>query len=167
MEEKYIQLSENNLLKLGIKDKDGKPTGEYLEFDLEDIELPLKYQELINIIKKNNIDYRNKLVIIDKKQDYKPKGQYISNNDMERIKATQDYYKKQVDAYNVFLGDGGVQKLLNGRKIGWTTLQEVDEIIEKQIAKYFDNTMANITKKVKEKYGNFNVKKEDTLEVVE
>ena len=52
----------------------------------------------------------------------------------------------------MFLGESGVQKLLNGRKLGWTTLQEIDEIIEKQIAPHLDMSMDNITKKVKEKY---------------
>ena len=91
----YIQLNEDSILRLGIKDKKGQPTGEVLEFDLEDIELPLKYQELINLIRKNDIDYRNKLLIIEKKQDFKEKGQYLSNNQKEEIKVTNEYYKKQ------------------------------------------------------------------------
>ena len=52
----------------------------------------------------------------------------------------------------MFLGERGVEKLLNGRKIGWTTLQEIDEIIEKQIAPYLQTNMDDITKKVKDKY---------------
>ena len=66
----------------------------------------------------------------------------------------------------MFLGENGVQKLLNGRKVGWTTLQEIDEIIEKQISPYFDKAIDKITKKVKEKYGNFNIKKEEQTEVI-
>ena len=53
----------------------------------------------------------------------------------------------------MFLGDNGVQKLLNGRKLGWTTLQEIDDIIDKQISPYIDIDMERITNKVKEKYG--------------
>ena len=45
--ERYIQLNKDNILRLGIKTNDGKDTGEILEFDLEDIELPLRYQELL------------------------------------------------------------------------------------------------------------------------
>ena len=165
MEEKFIQLNEDSILRLEIRDKKGNPTGEHLEFDLEDIELPLKYQELVNIINKNNVDLRNEFLIIDKRQDVK--GKYLSKNEEDKIKYIQGYFKKQIDAYNMFLGENGVQKLLNGRKVGWTTLQEVDEIIEKQIAPYFENTMDKITKKVKEKYGHFDIKKEEKVEVVE
>lgn len=166
MKDNFIQLKEDNVLRLGIKDKNGNPTGEHLEFDLEDIELPLKYQELLEQIKKNNKNLKNEFIIIDKRQDVKGKKLY-SKNEEDKIKVLQDYFKKQVEAYNMFLGENGVQKLLNGRNIGWTTLEEIDDIIATQISPYFDNTIEKITKKVKEKYGNFKVKKEDEIEVVE
>ena len=39
-EENYIQLKENNdTLKLRIRDKNGKDTGEFLEFNLEDFNI--------------------------------------------------------------------------------------------------------------------------------
>ena len=66
----------------------------------------------------------------------------------------------------MFLGPRGVEKLLNGRKFTWTTLQEIDEIIEKQIAPHLDISMKNITEKVKEKYGQA-VKRTEEIEVVE
>ena len=74
-----------------------------------------------------------------------------------RIKGTNHafvdfFFNKEIEIYNIFLGDRGVQKLLNGRKFGWTTLQEIDEIIEKQIAPHLDVNMEDITKKIKEKY---------------
>ena len=53
MEERFIQLEDSDVLRLGIKTKDGIDTGEVLEFDLADIELPLRYQELIEKDKKN------------------------------------------------------------------------------------------------------------------
>jgi hypothetical protein len=52
----------------------------------------------------------------------------------------------------MFLGENGVKKLLNGRKLGWTTLKEIDEIIEKQISPYIDVDMKKITDKVKNKF---------------
>ena len=66
----------------------------------------------------------------------------------------------------MFLGDKGIEKLLNGRKFTWTTLQEIDEIIEKQIAPHIDINMKKITDKVKEKYGQTTNKNED-IEVIE
>lgn len=147
----FIQLKKDSILRLGIKTNDGKDTGEYLEFDLEDIELPLRYQELLEKDKKNKENVRNQMLIIDKRQDVKGK-KLMSKNEEDKIRALNEFFKKEVEIYNMFLGDNGMQKLLNGRKLGWTSLQEIDEIIEKQITPYLDLSMTKITDKVKEKY---------------
>lgn len=166
MTDNFIQLNKNDVLRLGIRTEDGKDTGEYLEFDLEDIELPLRYQDLIEKDKKNKEQLRNQMLIIDKRQDVKGK-KLLSKNEEDKIKALNEFFNKEVEVYNMFLGENGVQKLLNGRKIGWTTLQEIDEIIEKQVAPHLDLSMTNITKKVKEKYGQAVKKSEEQIEVVE
>jgi len=152
MTDNFIKLNENNILRLKIKTSDGKETGEILEFDLEDIELPLKYQDLLEKDKKNKENLRNQIVIIDKRQDVKGK-KLLSKNEEDKIKVLNEFFNKEVEIYNIFLGENGVQKLLNGRKLGWTSLQEIDEIIEKQITPYLDVNMKSITEKVKEKYG--------------
>jgi len=152
MKENYIQLKKSDVLRLGIRDEEGKDTGEFLEFNLEDIELPLRYQELLEKDKKNKENLRNQMVIIDKREDVKGK-KLLSKNEEDKIKAVNDFFKKEIEVYNMFLGENGVQKLLNGRKFGWTTLQEIDDIIDKQIAPYLDTNMESITNKIKEKYG--------------
>ena len=76
----------------------------------------------------------------------------MSSNEEAKLKLLNDFYKEQTEIYNMFLGENGVQKLLNGRKLRWTTLKEIDEIIEKRIAPKLDITLENITKKIKEKY---------------
>ena len=151
MTDNIIKLNKNSILRLGIQTADGKDTGEVSEFDLEDIELPLRYQELIEKDKKNKEYLRNQMVIIDKRQDVKGK-KLLSKNEEDKIKAIDEFFKKEVEIYNMFLGENGVQKLLNGRKLGWTSLQEIDEIIEKQISPYIDINLTDITKKIKEKY---------------
>lgn len=151
MTDNFIQLNKSNVLRLGIKDSEGKDTGEVLEFDLEDIELPLRYQELLEQDKKNKEHLRNQMLMIDKKEDVKGK-KLMSKNEEDKIKALNEFFKKEVEVYNMFLGERGVEKLLNGRKLGWTTLQEIDEIINKQISPYLDLTMTNITDKIKSKY---------------
>lgn len=154
-----IGLKNENILKLEIVDEKGNSTGEYLEFDLEDIEIPFKYQEIIERLKKSRQNLKNQFTIIEKKQDHKGK-KLMSSNEEEKLKALNNFYKEQVEIYNIFLGENGVQKLLNGRKLRWTTLSEIDELIEKQIAPQLDLTMADITKKIKSKYSN---KKEDNV----
>ena len=166
MTENFIQLGKNDVLRLGIRTADGKDTDEFLEFDLEDIELPLKYQELMEKDKKNKENLRNQILIIDKRQDVKGK-KLLSKNEEDKIKALDEFFKKEVEVYNIFLGDNGVQKLLNGRKLGWTTLQEIDEIIEKQISPHININMEKITNKVKEKYNQTINKNNEQIEVVE
>ena len=166
MTDNIIKLNKDNVLRLGIQTNDGKDTGEVLEFDLEDIEIPLRYQELMEKDKKNKENLRNQMIIIDRRQDVKGK-KLLSKNEEEKIKALNEFFNKEVEVYNMFLGENGVQKLLNGRKLGWTTLQEIDEIIEKQIAPYIDINMKTITDKVKEKYSQAVNKSKDEIEVVE
>jgi hypothetical protein len=151
MTDNFIQLKEDNILRLKIKTKDGKDTGNTLEFDLEDIEMPLKYQEMLEQDKKNKQWLKNQFLIIEKRQDAKGK-KLFSRNEEDKIKAIQEFIKKEAENYNNFLGENGVQKLLNGRNLGWMTLNEIDEIIDKQIAPYFTTTMDDITKKIKDKY---------------
>lgn len=151
MTENFIQLKKDDVLRLEIRTEDGKSTGEFLEFDLEDIELPLKYQELLEEDKKNKERLKNQMLIIDKREDVKGK-KLLSKNEEDKIKALNDFFKKEVEIYNIFLGENGVQKLLNGRKIGWLVFEEIDEIISKQISPYLDLNMKSITERVKEKY---------------
>lgn len=154
-----IQLKNENILRLEIKTDKGKTTGDYLEFDLEDIELPLIYQEILEKLKSSRKKLKEKFLIIDKQKDHKGK-KLMSSNEEAKIKVLNDFYKEQIEIYNMFLGENGVQKLLHGRKLRWTTLREIDELIEKQIAPKLDMTLDNITKKIKEKYS---VKKEDKV----
>jgi len=151
MTDNTIKLNDSDVLTLKIETKEGKEIGE-LTFDLEDIELPLKYQELLEKDKKNKENLRNQLLVIDKRQDIKGK-KLLSRNEEDKIRAVNDFFKKEVEVYNMFLGDSGVEKLLNGRKVGWTALQEIDDIIEQQILPHIDIDMKRITDKVKEKYG--------------
>lgn len=162
MTDNFIKLNKNDVLRLGIQTEDGKDTGEYLEFDLEDIELPLRYQELLEKDKKNKEQLRNQMIIIEKRQDVKGK-KLMSRNEEDKIKAINDFFKKETEVYNMFLGENGVEKLLNGRKLGWTSLQEIDEIISKQIAPKLDLSMTKITDKIKNKYG---INKQEEVDVL-
>lgn len=159
MTDNVIKLNKSDVLTLKIQTADGKETGEVLEFDPGDIELPLIYQELIEKDKKNKEQLRNQLMIIDKRQDVKGK-KLLSKNEEDKIKALNEFMGKEKEVYNMFLGKDGVEKLLNGRKLTWTSLQEIDEIIEKQIAPYLNLSMDNITNKIKEKYGQANKQSE-------
>ena len=162
MTDNFIQLNKSDVLTLKIRTSDGKETGEVLEFDLEDIEMPLKFQELIEKDKKNKENLRNQILIIEKRQDVKGK-KLMTKNQEDKLKAVNEFFKKEIEVYNMFLGENGVQKLLNGRKIGWTTLQEIDDIIDKQIAPHLDLTMDKITDKIRSKYSQKKIEDKEVL----
>lgn len=149
----YIQLADDDILRLGIRDKNGNDTGNYLEFNLADIELPLIYQEIIEEDKKCRLDTVNKIRIIERKQDHKGK-KLMSANEEAKIKVMIEFYKKEKEIYDKFLGEGGVDKLLNGRKLSWTTLDEIDEIIEKYITPKLEINGDKIKEKIMKKYSN-------------
>lgn len=162
MEENIIQLKQNtDLLTLHIRDAEGNDTGEYLQFNLADIELPLKYQDIMEEEKKNRANLKNQFIIIEKKQDHKGK-KLFSANEEAKIKALRNFYRREVEIYNMFLGENGVQKLLNGREIGWDTLKEIDEIIEKAILPKLEINADSIKNKIINKYSK--KKSEDTIE---
>lgn len=161
MEDNYIQLKKDNVLKLGIRDAEGNDTGNFLEFDLEDIELPIRMQQMATKDKANRIDTQNKLKILAKKKDYKKKNEMLSFKQKEEIKILQEFYRKEVEIYNMFLGENGVEKLLNGRKLNWSALDEIDEIIEKAILPKLKINEETIKNKIMQKYGN---KRDDVIE---
>lgn len=151
MTDNYIQINDSDIVRLKIKTKDGEFTGEELTFDLNDIELPLTYQNMLFKIQKNKEKLLNDYRVIDKREDIKGKKMF-SKNQEDKFKAYSEFCNKMIEAYNMFLGENGVQKLLNGRKLGWTTLQEIDEIIDNQIAPHITMTMDDITNKITQKY---------------
>lgn len=157
----YIQLNEDeDILRLRIRDAEGNDTGNYLEFDLTDLEIPLTYQKMIEEDKKNRAYITNQIAIIDKKQDHKGK-KLLSSNEEEKIKAMIEFYKKETEVLNMFLGENGVEKLLNGKKITWRTIEKIVELIEKQIYPQLKINAKSINDRIKQKYSN---KRDDVIE---
>ncbi|MCR5504688.1 MAG: hypothetical protein K6E94_03870, partial [Elusimicrobiaceae bacterium] len=151
MNENIIKLNNDNILRFTIEDENGNDTGNYLEFDLEDIELPLRYQELVEKDKKNKQWLDNQLLIIEKREDVKGK-KLLTKNQEDKLKAINEYLKKEEEVYDMFLGEGGVKKLLNVRKLRWTTFNQIDEIISNCIIPKLNINLDNMTNKIKSKY---------------
>lgn len=159
MEEHFIQLKKSNILKIGLRDYEGNDIGEHWEFDMEDVELPLKLNMLLEEHKKNERNFKNQVIIINKRQDQKGR-KLLSKNEEDKIKAWNDYVNKEIEVYNIFLGENGVQKFLNGRKPYYTMFNEIDEAIE-SIMPLIEKNSVDITEKIKSKYSS---KKDDVLE---
>ena len=158
-----IQLKESkDVLRLKIKDEKGNDTGNFLEFNLGDLDYLLVLQDMMEADKKNREYLKNQYTIIDKKEDHKGK-KLFSANEEAKIKATNEFYKKEAEIYDMFLGKDGVEKLLNGRKLTLARLDEIDEIIEKAILPKLQIKAEDIKKDIMAKYSN-KTKRDDVIE---
>ena len=155
----FIQLKKDNILRIGIRNAEGQETGEHLEFDLEDIELPLRLNECEAKHRKNLENLKNQFIIIEKKEDKKGKFM-LSWREEEKIKVLQEFYKREVEALDLFLGENGTKKLLNGRKPYYSMYEDISEILEPIKPKLKTNAN-DIINKIKNKYNN---KENDVLE---
>lgn len=160
MTDKFIQLVQDDSLVFEIKDANGNPTGEFIKIKVNDVELALRYQELVEKNKKNKEWLRNQYLIIEKRQDVKGK-KLLSKNEEDLYKALDEFYKREVEVYNMFLGENGVEKLLNGSKMGWDSLHIIDGYIEKYIKPYIEGDMNNLKKKIIDLYKDSS--EEDTI----
>lgn len=149
-----IQLKQDNLFKIGIKNAEGKDTGEIITIDLEDIKLPLRCQESEKMIKDNNKWLQAQRIIIEKRPDKKGK-KLLSANEEALLKLVNEYYEKQTKAYELVLGEGAIKKILCGREIYITFFSDLEEQMKKLRPKLNQNVV-DIKEKIKsitEKYG--------------
>ena len=160
--ENVIQLKKRNTLSFEIVDENGNKTGETLEFDLEDIELPLKYQECLDKHTRNKQSLDMQFIAIDKKQDVtngKDKGtKILTRNEVEKYEVLKEYYKREMEALDLFLGKDGCKKLLNGREPYYSMFDDINDVIEPILPKLKVHA-EDIINRVKEKYN----KKEDNV----
>ena len=148
--ENVIQLNKKNTMVFQIVDENGNKTGESLEFDIEDIELPLKYQQCIDKHQKNVQRLQMQFVAIDKKEDHKGK-KLLTKNEEEKLKALKEYYDSEMEALDKVLGKDGCKKLLNGREPYFTMFNDINDVLEPILPKL--QVHANdIINKIKDKY---------------
>ena len=99
-------------------------------------------------------------IIIDKKQD--KQGKYLLTwKQEEKLKALKEFYEKDIKALELFLGEGMVKKLLNGRNPYYEMYDDISEMLQPIMLKLKAST-DNIIGKIKGKYGN--KKENDVLE---
>ena len=149
-----IQLKQDNLLKIGIKNAEGKDTGEIIKIDLEDIKITLRCQESEKMIKDNNRWLQAQRIMIEKRPDKKGK-KLLSANEEALLKLVNEYYEKQTKAYELVLGEGAIKKILCGREMYITFFSDLEEQMKKLKPKLNQNAV-DIKEKIKsitEKYG--------------
>ena len=159
--ENFIQLKKDSILRIGIKDNDGNDTGEHLEFDMEDINLALRLNECDEKHRKNLEFLRNQFIIIDKKEDKKGK-KILSLKEEEKLKVLQEFYKREMEALDLFLGENGTKKLLNGRNPYYSMYEDINDML-KPILPKLKLRADDIAKKIKDKYSNVNNQEKNVL----
>ena len=153
MTDNSIQFKRENVLKLKLKNEMGEDTGEYLEFDLEDIELPLRYQQALEEHKKNYNSLKNQLLIISKKEDHTGK-KFLSSNQEASLIALSEFYKKEIKIMDLFFFFFKTQMILDKvmrRKPYLTMFNDIMESIE-EVSDLFNVGYSSIEDKIKEKY---------------
>lgn len=156
--ENFIQLPKReSLLKYGIKDVNGNDTGKYLKFDIERINYPLKLSECIDIHKKNLVWLRDQQIILDKKEDRKGK-KFLTWKQEEGMKIEEEFYKKEMEALDLFLGKGATQMILDLYETTpyYSMFEDITKMI-KPIMPSLENNAAYIKKKTEDilkKYSN-------------
>lgn len=152
--ENFIQLKENSVLKIGIKDINGNDTGCFLTFDIEDIELPLRVSECEEMHKKNMKYLKEQFLIIDKKEDHKGK-KILSWKEEEKVKVLKKVYEDEMKALDLFIGEGKTQMLLDlmGRKPYLSMYDDIGKMLE-PITPLIKANVESIKEKIISKYSN-------------
>lgn len=145
-----IQLKKDNILRIAIKDSNGVDTGEHLEFDMEDVEYPLRINKC-EIEHKKNVEYlKGQFLLIEKKPDHK--GKYLlSSQEEEKLRVLKEFYNREMDAFDLFIGKGGSKKLLNGRSPYYTMYDDFKEMLE-PIIPLLEENVKSINDKIRNKY---------------
>lgn len=156
-----IKLKKDNVLREPLFDEYGNRTDFVFEFDLEDIELPLRINQSAFEHKKNLQSLKNHMLIIDKKEDKKTGG-LLTWKDQQKLNAYKDFYDKEIKAMDLILGDGKTNELLKAmrRKPYYSMFEDISDLIEPLLPK-LQNITDDITSKIKEKYSK---KEENILE---
>lgn len=138
-----IRIEKKDIYRIEVNDN-----GEYIEFDLLDLNLKFKCLEALNKIEEIKKDALIKEKIIKKRQDVK--GRYLTKNQEDILNLYRDTFKKMREAMDLFLGDGACQKIFGDRNY----IEMFDDLFEKlePHLKKIDVSMEGINKRIAEKY---------------
>ena len=141
-----LRIERKDIYTIEVNDK-----GETIEFDLVDVELPFKCERAFSEIRRISNDLKAQLVIISKRQDHKQDDKIMTANEEAIITAYNKAYKDMRSAMDIFLGEGGCQKIFGDRNY----LEMYNDLYE-ALAPHFDKmqiTSEGIMQRIKEKYG--------------
>lgn len=151
--EDFIQIKEENVLKIGVKDKDGKDTGLVITFDLQDIDFPLRFNKMDGLHKKNLSVLKQQGAAIDKQEDKKGKF-LLSWKTEKKIELLKEHYQREMVALDLLIGEGMTQKILDAidRKPYYNMFDDIVEALLPVLNK-IDSEATKLINSVEKKYG--------------
>lgn len=156
----YITLKEKTGLKrFGIRTADGVDTGEYIEIDIEDMDLPIRANECQKKHAENLKKLQSKIAEAEQKTDIKNETEIISEKESFVLEALREFYAAEEEALDNVLGQGTTKKLLAGRKPYVTMFDDINEYLE-QIMPTMEETQKSLENKIRTKYHE---EKEDNI----
>ena len=145
----YITLDKGSVQRFGIKDANGNDTGEYIEFDPEDIELAFRADECQYSHQKNINELQEKLKEIEKACS--KEGNFPTEYDNAKRETCKEFMQKEEKTIDDFIGEGTTKKLLNGRKPYLLMFNDIIDMLT-QIIPSLQDTSKQMIKSIKEKY---------------
>lgn len=143
-----IRVEKENVYQIEVNDK-----GEYIEFDLLDIDLPMKLMNGAEELKKQKRIYKNKLIALNK--------QYKDNQRMLLFKQydlDKEFCTKLRSVFDGFLGEGACQKIFgNVDRIGM-----FDAFFE-QLSPHLDKLVINVEQIKNNLYEKYNPNKKEVI----
>ena len=151
--EDFIQVKEENVIRIGIKNSNGEDTGLVIKFDLQDVELPLRINKMDALHKKNVSVLKQQAAALDKQEDKKGKF-LLSYKEEKKLELLKEYYKKEMEALDLLIGDGMTQKILD--KLERKPYYNMFDDIVNPLAPVFEKLEVEadkLLKSIEEKYG--------------
>lgn len=143
-----IRINKDDVYRIEVNDN-----GEYIEFDLLDIELPMKCLTASKKIKKLSNIYQQKIFFIEK--------QCKNNQELlitKKHNADIEYCKEMRKVFDTFLGEGACQKIFGDmNRIGM-----FDELFE-QLEPHFEKLQINVEKIKDHLIDKYSNKKSDVI----
>lgn len=158
--ENSIQIKEKNILKFNVKKENGEDTGLVLKFDLQDIEMPLRINNMKKMHDKNQSILKQKYQVLEKQQDKKGKN-LLTWKQEKKIKLIREFYDNDMKALDMLIGQGMTKKILKAidRFPYYDMFDDIINSLEPVLDKFENEAnlmtmeMENKIKGIKEKYG--------------
>lgn len=147
---------ENEINRIRVRSKDAyiievNDAGETIEFDLTDIDLPLRLERSMQTARETGEWLNQRLLVIRRREDHTSKGSLLSDNERAAREAYREAYGRLRDAIDAFCGEGASAKIFgqkNYLEMFSDLMEQLEPHLEKMRAKGMD-----IRTRIAAKYG--------------